>query len=58
MRFHHDVMHASCVGDSGRKENAFWITTGCYPQELVLQLGGAASVSVIKTVTVNGKHLS
>lgn len=36
------------------REGGFWMTSGCYPQELVIALSDAASVGVIKTVTTNG----
>ena len=40
---------------SSRNDRSFWVTTGVYPQELVLQLAGPSTVNVIKTVTVNGE---
>merc|ERR1711975_83837 len=39
------------------KENTFWTSTGIYPQEFVLQLGGTVNIEVIRTVTRHVKTL-
>ena len=35
-------------------ESTFWATTGLFPQEIIIKLGTAVSVTKIKTVTTNG----
>ena len=35
----------------------FWTTTGSYPHELVVQLGGTSSLETVQTVTTNVRGL-
>ena len=36
-----------------RNDRTFWITTGLYPQQFILQFVGEAEISKIKTTTTN-----
>lgn len=40
------------------KDATFWMTTGMFPQEVVLQLKGVVQVSKITTLSMNVKKLS
>lgn len=48
-----DELHApECVLDEA--EETFWATTGCFPQEIVVDLASAVDVSRISIKLVNG----
>ena len=38
-----------------RDPKRFWITTGLYPQELLIDLGGTKPINEVKFVTTGGK---
>ena len=40
-------------GDS----KTFWFTTGCFPQELVLQLGAASNIKSVEMTTTGVQHI-
>jgi len=41
--------------DSLLRDSKFWITTGLYPQELLIDLGSARPVQSVNFMTTNGK---
>ena len=46
-----------CVLWATSNETTFWATTGLFPQELIIKLGTAVSITKIKTVTTNGTRV-
>ncbi|EKX44551.1 hypothetical protein GUITHDRAFT_95055 [Guillardia theta CCMP2712] len=58
------VMFSSCVDDRYPPENiidgndsTFWITTGLYPQQFILQFDGDIKIDRIKTITTDVRKL-
>lgn len=56
------VAMATCSDERHPPEDAingnpqdFWVTTGCYPQEIVIQLPHSVKAQLITVETVNGK---
>ena len=57
-----EITAVTCFDPSHPKENmidgdssTFWVTTGLFPQEVVLKLGGDSQVTSIETVTTNAQ---
>lgn len=57
------VIMATCADERHPPENiidpkdgSFWITTGLYPQEFVIQLGSTSQVNKVRTLTSNGTY--
>merc|ERR1719401_2744853 len=38
-------------------QHSYWISTGCYPQEILLQLGRQSQVSTVRLATTNVKNV-
>ncbi len=38
-----------------RDKSQFWMTTGLYPQELLIDLGGAKQINEVRFMSTNGK---